>query len=63
MLNCLLLSVGWLYWGTLHWFYKVRGVNLPGIYGSWVRIVLILFVGFMAAIIVFSLIETVVQAW
>ena len=54
MLNCLVLAIGWLYWGTLHSFYKIKGLKIPKMYGYSVRYVVIAVVIFMVGIVIVS---------
>ena len=59
MLNCLVLAIGWLYWGTLHSFYKIKGLKIPAVYGYSVRYLVIAVVVFMVSIVVVSFLEAI----
>ena len=59
----MVLAIGWLYWGTLHSFYKIKGLKIPKMYGYSVRYVVIAVVIFMVGIVIVSFLEAIMEEW
>lgn len=57
--NVLVVAIGWLYWGIVSSFYKIKGLKAPKIYHNRVRYAVIFGLTIMVGITVVSLVEVV----
>ena len=54
-----MVAIGWLYWGIVSSYYKIKGLKIPTIYHNKVKYAIIIGLAIMAGIAVVSLIEVV----
>jgi hypothetical protein len=61
MLDCLVVAIGWLYWGTLNCFYKKKGLKMPTIYSNNLKYALAAAVLCMGGVVAVALAVAIVQ--
>ena len=57
--NCLVVSIGWLYWSTLNCAYTIKGLKIPLVYNTRVRYLIMSILVVMGCIMVVSLVEAI----